>query len=242
MNMISVVVDSEGVALVGIDVPGRSTNVLTSELQDELAAVVENICAEASIRGAVLTSSKQTGFIVGADLEDYVTAYERGVTAVQARDLSSSFQRITRRIETSGKPFAAAINGTALGGGLELALACHYRVLSDELNSVVGLPEVSVGLLPGGGGTQRLPRLIGLAKAVPLVLDGTRVRPDPAVGRAGVFHTRRRRTAGALRNRDFYDRHCPNIRQDAGKLSGTTRNPGGDVRGHHHRFRHGPAY
>ena len=125
--------------------------------------------------------------MAGGDLKAYVAAYESGLTPAQGRDLSRSIQSLIRRIETCGKPFAAAINGTALGGGLELALGCHYRVLLDEETVTVGLPEVRVGLLPAGGGTQRLPRIIGLERAVPLMLSGIPVSPAEAL-KLGIVH------------------------------------------------------
>ena len=88
------------------------------------------------------------------------------------RGLSAASGRLLRRIETCGKPFVAAINGLALGGGFELCLACHYRVIADDPKAFVGLPEVKVGLLPGGGGTQRMPRLIGITQSLPYLLEG----------------------------------------------------------------------
>jgi 3-hydroxyacyl-CoA dehydrogenase / enoyl-CoA hydratase / 3-hydroxybutyryl-CoA epimerase len=187
MSAVQLTVDDQGIALIGIDVPGHPVNVLTQEVHAELLAAVERIAAQAHIKGAILTSLKDSGFIAGGDLKAYVTAYEWGLTASQGRDLSRAFQSLIRRMETCGKPFAAAINGTALGGGLELALGCHYRVLLDDESATVGLPEVRVGLLPAGGGTQRLPRIIGLERAVPLMLRGTPVQPAEAL-KLGIVH------------------------------------------------------
>ena len=174
-------VDADGVALVGIDVPQRSLNILTPALQDELAGLFEQLAVDAAVKGVVLHSAKARGFIAGADLKQLVLAFDQGIDRVQARAQSRQLQALTRRIETLGKPVACAIGGLALGGGLELALAAHYRVLQDSPEAVVGLPEVSVGLLPGGGGTQRLPRLIGIAQALPLMLEGKPVRPEKAL-------------------------------------------------------------
>ena len=109
----------------------------------------------------------------GADLTELVQQFARRREPPQAAEDNAGFSRLLRRLETCGKPVAVAINGIALGGGLEICLACHYRVLADDPKAVIGLPEVTVGLLPGGGGTQRLPRLIGLEKALPLLLEGT---------------------------------------------------------------------
>src|ERR1700730_7644072 len=181
MNTIDLDIDADGVARLSIDVPGRPVNVFIPELLADLASAVELICTREDIRGAVVTSGKASGFIAGADLKDFATAYDRGVTALLARDATLKASLIFRRLETCGKPVAAAINGLALGGGYELCLACHYRVLVDDPKAVVGLPEVTLGLLPGAGGTQRLPRLIGIERAMPLLLDGRHVKPAEAL-------------------------------------------------------------
>jgi 3-hydroxyacyl-CoA dehydrogenase / enoyl-CoA hydratase / 3-hydroxybutyryl-CoA epimerase len=176
-----------GIALITIDIPNRPMNVLTPELQSELLAAVERVVASPEISGAIITSGKSNAFVAGADLKFLVTAYERGVTPSVGAGWSKALSSIFRRLETCGKPIAAAINGLALGGGLELTLACHYRVLADNPKSVVGLPEVTVGLLPGAGGTQRLPRLIGIEPALPLLTMGTAVKPADAL-RLGIVH------------------------------------------------------
>jgi len=186
MQTIRFELGDDGVALLTIDVPGRPMNVLTPEFQAELASSVERIATDPLIKGAVLTSGKDNGFIAGADLKDLVTVHGRQTEAevyANWQDLS----KLLRRMETCGKPFAVAINGLALGGGLEVCLGCHYRVLSDSPKAQVGLPEVKVGLLPGGGGTQRLPRLIGIQKALPLMLDGNPVVPQQALA-LGIVH------------------------------------------------------
>jgi 3-hydroxyacyl-CoA dehydrogenase/enoyl-CoA hydratase/3-hydroxybutyryl-CoA epimerase len=178
---------TDGVALLTIDVPGRSMNVLSPELQEELAAAARLIGASAGITGAIITSGKPNGFVAGADLKFLATAYERGTTPQQGAEWSQALTKKFRALETCGKPVAAAINGLALGGGLELALACHYRVLADNPKAVLGLPEVTVGLLPGAGGTQRLPRLIGIEKSLPLLTQGTHVKPQDAL-QLGIVH------------------------------------------------------
>lgn len=178
-------IDGDGIATLSIDCPGKPVNVVTPEFIAEFAAAVERIATDASIGCAILTSAK-ADFMAGADLKHFVTAYDRGVTAVAAAAQSHAFSQTLRRLETSGKPVVAAINGLALGAGFELALACHYRVLADDPKAVVGLPEVQVGLLPGAGGTQRLPRLIGIANALPLIGEGRHVRPEEEIGRAHV--------------------------------------------------------
>jgi 3-hydroxyacyl-CoA dehydrogenase/enoyl-CoA hydratase/3-hydroxybutyryl-CoA epimerase len=171
----------DGIALITIDVPGRPMNVLTPELQSDLAAAIERVAASPEITGAIITSGKSNGFVAGADLKFLATAYERGTSAKDGAQWSQALSAIFRRLETCGKPIAAAVNGLALGGGLELVLACHYRVLADNPKAVLGTPEVTVGLLPGAGGTQRLPRLIGIEPALPLLTLGTPVKPAEAL-------------------------------------------------------------
>ncbi|WP_321884703.1 3-hydroxyacyl-CoA dehydrogenase NAD-binding domain-containing protein [Paraburkholderia bannensis] len=181
MQNLAYEVDRDGVALLGIDVPGRTLNVLTPALQQELSEALDRIAADSVVKGAVLYSLKPRGFVAGADLKDLVNAFDRGISVVQARDESRRLQAILRRMETLGKPFATALGGLALGGGLELALGTHFRVLADDVGAVVGLPEVTVGLLPGGGGTQRLPRLIGIVQALPMLLEGKPVDAKEAL-------------------------------------------------------------
>lgn len=179
-------VDADGIAILSIDLAGRPMNVLTPELTADLAQCVERVAADGGIRGAVVASGKSS-FMAGADIKDMVGAFERGLTAVEAAQFSQSLSRHFRRLETCGKPFAAAINGVALGGGFELALACHHRVMTDEPKAGVGLPEVTIGLLPGAGGTQRVPRLIGVAEALKLITEGRQLRPQEALGK-GLVH------------------------------------------------------
>jgi 3-hydroxyacyl-CoA dehydrogenase/enoyl-CoA hydratase/3-hydroxybutyryl-CoA epimerase len=179
MKTLQLDIDADGVAQITIDLPGRTVNVFTPDFVTDLAEAVERVIATPGIKGAVITSAKKT-FIAGADLKDLVNAYDEGVTLKQASLRFARENALMRRIETGGKPFAAAINGLALGGGLELALACHYRVISNDPKAVVGLPEVTVGLLPAGGGTQRLPRLVGIERALPLLTGGASVAPDQA--------------------------------------------------------------
>ncbi|MFK8053139.1 MAG: 3-hydroxyacyl-CoA dehydrogenase NAD-binding domain-containing protein [Woeseiaceae bacterium] len=186
MKTIDLSVDEQGVALLTIDVKERSMNVLTPEFMADLRTAMETVVGDDAIKGAVLTSAKDS-FIAGADLMDLVNAYEDGRTAKEKYEGARGFQSLLRELETCGKPFAAAINGTALGGGLEICLACHYRVAADNPKSVLGLPEVKVGLLPGGGGTQRLPRLIGQQNALQLMTQGTHLKPAKAL-EMGIVH------------------------------------------------------
>src|SRR5690606_6051470 len=116
-------------------------------------------------------TSDKRDFVVGGDLNELQAANTPG----QVTEIVQSFIGALRRLETGGKPVVAAMPGSALGGGLELALACHYRLAANNPNARFGLPEVTLGLMPGAGGTQRLPRLIGLAAAAPLLLQGKRI-------------------------------------------------------------------
>lgn len=173
-------VDNDGIALLCIDVEDKPMNVLTQAFVTELAEHVEKVAIDDNVKGAVITSGKST-FMAGADLKGLLETLEGGLSPQDAYELVRPYSQTLRRLETCGKPFAAAINGTALGGGFELALACHYRVLVDDGKAIVGLPEVTVGLLPGAGGTQRLPRLIGIRDALLLMTEGRHVKPRDAL-------------------------------------------------------------
>jgi 3-hydroxyacyl-CoA dehydrogenase / enoyl-CoA hydratase / 3-hydroxybutyryl-CoA epimerase len=187
-------IDADGIALLSIDVPNQTMNVITSQLTADLTKLVEHIATTDSIKGAVITSGKATAFVAGADLKtigDLVggSAELHNGKSRAANMLEAQFElnKLFRRMETSGKPYAAAINGLALGGGLEICLACHYRVALDNPKLVFGLPEVLVGLLPGAGGTQRLPRLMGVMSALPYLLQGKNMSPQDAKA-SGVVH------------------------------------------------------
>jgi 3-hydroxyacyl-CoA dehydrogenase/enoyl-CoA hydratase/3-hydroxybutyryl-CoA epimerase len=160
-------IDANGIGLVTIDMPGRAMNVLNPTLTAPFAELVTKLETDDSLKGLVITSGKST-FIVGADI-DQLTEIQ---TAEEAYQLCEALKGMLRRMEKCGKPVVAAINGTALGGGLELALACHARIALDDPKTKLGLPEVKLGLLPGGGGTQRVPRLIGIQKAMDLITQG----------------------------------------------------------------------
>jgi len=185
-NTIQYTVDSDGIATLLIDLPGKSMNVLCAELIADLSECIDKVATDQNVNGAIVASGK-AAFVAGADLTELVTAYDRGLTAEQGYDWSVELSGVFRKMETCGKPFAVAINGLALGGGLELCLACHYRVMTDHPKAVLGLPEVSIGLLPGAGGTQRLPRLIGVEKALPVILQGKKLNPQKAL-ELGVVH------------------------------------------------------
>ena len=185
--------DADGIALLTLDVPGASMNVITAELTRDLATLVDVIAGDDAVKGAVVTSGKASGFMAGADLKgmgDMLGASGADVgksKAARLFDRVFQLNAIFRKLETCGKPVAAAINGLALGGGLELCLACHYRVCTDAPKTQLGLPEVMVGLLPGGGGTQRLPRLMGAQAALMYLLQGKSMRPREAQGFGVVY-------------------------------------------------------
>jgi 3-hydroxyacyl-CoA dehydrogenase/enoyl-CoA hydratase/3-hydroxybutyryl-CoA epimerase len=185
-NTIQYTVDNDGIATLMIDLPGKSMNVLCEELVSDLSECVDKVATDENVNGAILASGK-AAFVAGADLTELVTAYDRGVTVEQGYEWSQELTGVLRKLETCGKPFAVAINGLALGGGFELCLACHYRVMSDHPKAVLGLPEVSIGLMPGAGGTQRLPRLIGTGNALPVILQGKKLKPQKAL-ELGVVH------------------------------------------------------
>ena len=181
METFKIDVDADGIALVTFDVPGRSMNTLTGQVMAELPQVVERIRTDPAIKGAVIASGKASGFCAGADLGELGSADRSAPPSAQETfDRVYAINRNFRALETCGKPVAAAIAGVAMGGGLELALACHHRVLVDDAKIQIGLPEAKVGLLPGGGGTQRLPRLMGVMAAAPYLLEGKSFRPADA--------------------------------------------------------------
>ncbi|MDE2156251.1 MAG: enoyl-CoA hydratase/isomerase family protein [Xanthomonadaceae bacterium] len=169
--------DADGIGLLTFDQPGRAMNVLNPSLVEPFAAIVARLESDETIKGLVLTSGKST-FVVGADIDQLAAI----AGADEAFRLCEDLKRVLRRMETCGKPVAAALNGTALGGGLELALACHARFALDDPALKLGLPEVKLGLLPGGGGTQRLPRLIGIQKSFELITQGTELSAAEALG------------------------------------------------------------
>ncbi|CAN5365186.1 3-hydroxyacyl-CoA dehydrogenase NAD-binding domain-containing protein [soil metagenome] len=172
---------AEGVATVTLDSEVASVNTVSPGWIAEMTETFANIKSDPAITGVILTSAK-VGFMAGADL-NYILDQAPRMSLKDAFDFSQRATALHRLIETCGKPVVAALNGFALGGGYELALACHHRIVVDDPKAVVGLPEVKVGLLPGSGGTQRLPRLIGVNKALDLLLEGSSHQPADALGR-----------------------------------------------------------
>src|SRR6266481_6204709 len=176
--------DADGIALVTWDIPGRSMNVLDETTMLELEEIVKQTSGDAAVKGVVVTSGKEA-FSAGADLAMLEGMNRRYTDVLKAKgevaanqmlfDESRKSSAVFRSLETSGKPWVAAINGLALGGAFELTLACHYRVASDNPKTRLGLPEIKVGLFPGGGGTQRLPRMLQPQDAMQMLLKGDQV-------------------------------------------------------------------
>jgi enoyl-CoA hydratase len=154
----------DGVAFVTVNRPDK-LNALNDQVMADFRDVVEEIATDAEIRGALITGAGPKAFIAGADIGDLA---KQGPFDGKARALRG--QAVLRRLETCGKPVVAAVNGFALGGGCELAMACHVRVASE--NAKFGQPEVKLGIIPGYAGTQRLPRLVGKGRALQLILSG----------------------------------------------------------------------
>ena len=177
---IDIDVDRDGIATLTIEMQDKTMNVMTPTFNDELSRAIEQVAAEDSIKGAVVTSAKES-FIAGADLKWLMTQFRYDLPAAEMFASHSTVNRFLRQLETCGKPWVAAINGTALGGGLEVCLACHHRIAANNPKARIGLPEVTVGLLPGGGGTQRLPRMIGVQAALDLLTTGRHLSPDEAL-------------------------------------------------------------
>jgi 3-hydroxyacyl-CoA dehydrogenase/enoyl-CoA hydratase/3-hydroxybutyryl-CoA epimerase len=182
-------VDADGIALVTWDMPGRSMNVIGMDVIEELSAIVDKVTNDSAIKGAVVASAKDT-FSGGADLTmleglnqafaEMVRAQGEEAATAKLFEESRRLSLLYRRLETGGKPWVAAINGTALGGAFELCLACHHRVAAQNPKTRVGLPEIKVGLFPGAGGTQRVSRMMPPGDALQMLLKGDQLRVDRA--------------------------------------------------------------
>jgi len=179
--------DADGIVTLTWDDPGRTMNVLSNQALADIGAAIVKIVSDSAIKGVVITSGKANGFCAGAALDE-MEGQASGAGAPKSEEERVKqryesvlqFNMLLRKLETCGKPVVAAINGLALGGGLEVTLACHYRVVADNPKIQLGLPESKVGLLPGGGGTQRLPRLMGAQAAVQMILQGNALDPKTA--------------------------------------------------------------
>ena len=178
MGALRVETGPDGVATVLYDVPGEPVNTLRDTFQQDFDEVFGKLAGDSAVKAIVIASAKRDSFIVGADVE----MLARMKTALEATALARGGQQAMQRLEDLGrqKPVVAAIHGPALGGGLELALAATYRIATDDRKTQLGQPEVQLGLIPGAGGTQRLPQLIGIAQALDLILAGKSVRAQKA--------------------------------------------------------------
>ena len=187
--------DADGIALVTWDMPDRSMNVFTEEVMDELSAIVDQVAGDAAIKGAVITSSKDS-FSGGADLtmlqkmlglfhKEKARDPEKAIRLLF--DNAGRMSQLFRKLETSGKPWVSAINGTCMGGAFEMSLACHGRVAADSNGVKMALPEVKVGIFPGAGGTQRVPRLANTQDALQMLTSGQNLSPQRAKA-MGLIH------------------------------------------------------
>uniref|UniRef100_A0A8C9EN79 enoyl-CoA hydratase n=1 Tax=Pavo cristatus TaxID=9049 RepID=A0A8C9EN79_PAVCR len=164
------------VAVIRFNTPNSKVNTLSKQLNAEFTEVMNEIWANEAVKSAVLISSKPGSFIAGADI-DMIAACK---TSQEVTQLSQEGQKMLEKIEQSSKPIVAAISGSCLGGGLEVAIACHYRIATKDKKTILGAPEVLLGLLPGAGGTQRLPKMVGLPAAFDMMLTGRNIRADRA--------------------------------------------------------------
>lgn len=166
-----------GVAVLTMDLIGEPVNIITREVRDAMMELFDRIDRDETIKGAVLISGKADNFLAGADIEEFTQLKD----AEDATRLSRDGQALVENLEKSRVPFVAAIHGACMGGGLESALACRWRVVSDDPRTILALPEVQLGLIPGAGGTQRLPRLIGVRAALDIILTSKNVRAKKAL-------------------------------------------------------------
>ena len=182
-------IDSDGIVLLTWDMPGRTMNVITLGVMDELNQVIDKVASEPALKGCVITSGKEA-FSGGADLtmlEAFARQFSQMAKAEGEEKAMQAFfdgtrrlSQLYRKLETSGKPWVAAIDGVCLGGAFELALACHHRILSDGAKTRVGLPEIKIGLFPGAGGSQRVSRLMQTGDALQMLFKGEQLRAVPA--------------------------------------------------------------
>ena len=175
--MINYTVD-QNVAVIRWNMTSSSMNVLNDESIPQFEEALNNAYADEAVKGIIITSDKPE-FVAGADLKMILS--HNGGDPAEMMKVSMELNRIFRKMETSGKPIVAAINGTALGGGYEICLACHHRIALSNPKTQIGLVEVTIGLLPGGGGTQRLPRMIGMQTALPLLVEGKKLNVADAL-------------------------------------------------------------
>lgn len=181
MSTFTTTINDDNIAIISMDVVGEKMNTLRAEFGEQMNVVLDDLEKNTALKGIVIISGKPDNFIAGAD----ITMLDSCETAADVMTISTMGQQMFDRIAAIKVPVVAAINGPCLGGGLELAMACHARVCTDNNKTVLGLPEVQLGLLPGSGGTQRLPALVGIAKSLDLMLTGKQLRAKDAK-RAGL--------------------------------------------------------
>ena len=174
--MIDYDVDQTGIAVITWNMTEAGTNILSEQSMAAFTEAVDRAVADEKVTGMVITSARKD-FLAGADISMFLGVSD----AAEMAELAGAAQGMIRHLETCGKPVVAAINGTALGGGLELCLGCHYRIAADNPKTRIGLVEVTIGVIPGAGGTQRLTRLIGIKQAVPLMAEGKRIKVQQAL-------------------------------------------------------------
>src|SRR5205807_2750891 len=174
---------ADGVAIVTFDLKDSPVNKFSRAVKDEFIATFTALEQDPAVRAIAVFSGKPENFIAGADIEEFVTIG----SATEAARLAAAGQEMMDRVARFPKRVAVGIHGACLGGGLEFALACHYRVATDHPKTQLGLPEVQLGLLPGAGGTQRLPRLIGAREAIGLITQGKTVPARKAL-ELGMIH------------------------------------------------------
>ena len=167
----------DGIAVVTLDVPNAPVNTFSRAVREEFEALLDRLERDGTIRAAVIRSGKPDVWVAGADIEEFVKL----TSQAEAEALSRQAQAMMDRVEGLLKPIVAAIHGACLGGGYELALACDWRIATDHDKTQIGLPEIQLGLIPGAGGTQRLPRLIGVRAALDLILAGKSERAGKAL-------------------------------------------------------------
>jgi 3-hydroxyacyl-CoA dehydrogenase/enoyl-CoA hydratase/3-hydroxybutyryl-CoA epimerase len=182
MNALNVSVE-DGIAIVTFDLPDAPLNIISRSVKNEFIALFQRLESDQSISAAVLISGKPDSFIAGADIEEFL----EWRTAAQAESASREGHALLDRLENLRTPVVAAIHGACLGGGLEASLACAWRVATDHPKTVLAVPEVQIGLFPGAGGTQRLPRTVGLQAALDMILTGKNIRARKAL-QIGLVH------------------------------------------------------
>lgn len=213
--------EQNSIAVLKINVDSRPMNVITKDFLDALKLQWSQFEKKSELKGMIITSDRPE-FMAGADLEMI-----RHITdPIECFKLAQNLQSVLRAIEKSKRPVVAAINGTALGGGLEITLACHHRIAFNHPKIQLGLPEVKLGLLPGGGGTQRLPRMIGIEKSLPLLLEGRSLNPEKAL-ETGLIHQLANSKEDLLKMATDYILQNPEVAAPWDKKG--YRLPGGDV-------------